>query len=114
MVLKKSPARPHTAPETENSNAVARATELLVHGIQEADAPIADISDELARMAAALQDPKADLRAVLTQSIAVCVESLQSYDRLMQQLTQARDLLTGPAPRVAIGPVRRAGTIELF
>jgi hypothetical protein len=114
MVLKNSLARPHTAPETDSSHAVARATELLVHGIQEADAPIADISDALARMAAALNDPKADLRAVLTQSIAVCVESLQSYDRLMQQLTQARDLLTGSGSRVAIGPTRREGTVELF
>jgi ABC-type transporter Mla subunit MlaD len=114
MQLKKSLARPHTAPEVENSTAVARATELLVHGMQETDAPIADISAALARMAAALENPKADLRAEFTQSIAVCVESLQSYDRLMQQLTQARDLLTGAGPGVLGGPARREGTIELF
>jgi hypothetical protein len=114
MQLKKSLARPHTAPEVDDSNAVARATELLVHGMREADTPIADISEALARMAAALNDPEADLRAVFARSIAVCVESLQSYDRLMQQLVQARDLLTGPGSRVAGGPSRREGTVELF
>ena len=91
-----------------------RATELLVHSMQETDAPIADISDALARMAAALNDPSADLRAVLARSIAVCIENLQSYDRLMQQLVQARDLLAGSRPRMSSAPVRREGTVELF
>ena len=117
MQLKKSLARPHTAPEVDNSTAVARATELLVRGMQETDAPIADISDALARMAAALGDTTADvatLRSVLTRDLAVCIESLQSYDRLMQQLTQARDLLAGASPRFVSAPARREGTIELF
>jgi phage host-nuclease inhibitor protein Gam len=93
---------------------VERATELLVHSMQETDAPIADISDSLARMAAALNDPTADLRAVFARSIAVCVENIQSYDRLMQQLGQARDLLMGSRPRMMSAPVRREGTVELF
>jgi ABC-type transporter Mla subunit MlaD len=93
---------------------VERATELLVHSMQETDAPIADISDALARMQAALNDPSADLRAVLARSIAVCIENLQSYDRLMQQLVQARDLLVGSRPQKVAAPVRRAGTVELF
>jgi len=93
---------------------VERATELLVHSMQETDAPIADISDALARMAAALNDPTADLRAVFARSIAVCIENLQSYDRLMQQLVQARDLLVGSRPQKVGAPVRREGTVELF
>jgi ABC-type transporter Mla subunit MlaD len=93
---------------------VERATELLVHSMQETDAPIADISEALARMAAALNDPAADLRAVFARSIAVCVENLQSYDRLMQQLAHARDLLVGSRPRIIGGTARREGTIELF
>jgi hypothetical protein len=48
--------------------------------------------------------------------------SLQSHDRLTQQLSQARDILTGlaankPLARVPNGPAnerRREGTIELF
>jgi hypothetical protein len=93
---------------------VERATELLVHSMQETDAPIAAISDALARMQAALNDPSADLRAVLARSIAVCIENLQSYDRLMQQLGQARDLLMGSRPQMMSAPVRREGTVELF
>jgi ABC-type transporter Mla subunit MlaD len=93
---------------------VERATELLVHSMQETDAPIAAISDALARMAAALNDPSADLRAVLARSSAVCIENLQSYDRLMQQLGQARDLLMGSRPQMMSAPVRREGTVELF
>ena len=91
-----------------------RATELLVHSMQETDAPIAAVSDALARMAAALNDPSVDLRAVLGRSIAVCIENLQSYDRLMQQLVQARDLLVGSRPRMINVAVRREGTVELF
>lgn len=91
-----------------------RATELLVHSMEETDAPIADISDALARMAAALNDPTVDLRAVVARSIAVCIENIQSYDRLVQQLVQARDLLVGSRPQRVAAPVRRAGTVELF
>src|SRR3954471_21134676 len=117
MQLKTSLARPHTAPGVDNSTAVARATELLVHGLRETDAPIADISDALARMAAALNDRNADvaaLRSLLTHDLAVCIESLQSYDRLLQQLTQARDLLAGPGPRFSGGPARPGSTTALF
>lgn len=91
-----------------------RATELLVHSMQETDAPIADIGDALARMAAALNDPTADLRAVVARNIAVCIENIQSYDRLMQQLVHARDLLVGSRPSKLAAPVRREGTVELF
>jgi hypothetical protein len=51
---------------------------------------------------------------VLARSIAVCIENIQSYDRLMQQLVQARDLLMGSRPQMMSTPVRREGTVELF
>jgi hypothetical protein len=124
MPLNKLSARPHTAPESNNTAAVERATALLVRGMRESDAPIADIGDALARMTVALAqhaaDPAADvtaLRAVFASNIATCIENLQSYDRLIQQLAQARDILTGSNARVAGGPAnetRRAGTVELF
>jgi hypothetical protein len=119
MQLNEPLARPHTAPEVDNPAAVKRATELLVHSMQEADAPIADVSEALARMAAALNEPTVDtaaLRAVFARNIAVCVESLQSYDRLMQQLARARELLTGSNIRIAppTPPARLEGSIELF
>ncbi len=119
MALNKPLVRSHSAPESDNSAAVERATVLLARGMQETDAPIADLGAALARMAATLDEPTADvatLRAVLTHNIAVCIESLQSYDRLMQQLAQARDILTGLA-RPANVPgekPRREGTVELF
>jgi len=118
MQLNEPLARPHTAPEVNDPAAVRRATELLVHSMQEADAPIADVSDALVRMAAALNGPAVELealRAVFARNIAVCVEGLQSYDRLMQQLARARELLAGVNTRPPGGPpARLEGTVELF
>jgi hypothetical protein len=106
-------------------NTVERAAGLLVHSMREADTPIAELSDALARMARILNDPTVEvqkLRAELARNIAVCIESLQSYDRLMQQLAQARDILTGLAvsqplegvPGIPGNIGRIEGTIELF
>jgi hypothetical protein len=116
---------------------VERAATLLVHSMQAADVPIAQLSDALARMAQTLSDigtplfgqavgePAADVRMVrdaFKRDIAVCIESLQFHDRLMQQLTEARDVLTGLAPdkllaRVSNVPANDGsldGSIELF
>jgi len=112
-----------------------RATLLLAHGLRESDIPIERLSGALARMAQTLTDigtplfgqaaaqPRADLqviRNVFARELAVCIESLQFHDRLMQQLTQARDLLTGmrvELPAVPALPANEsgiAGSIELF
>jgi hypothetical protein len=114
-----------------------RATTLLVHGLQQSDIPISQLSGALARMAQTLTDigtplfgqaagtPSGDLqvlRDAFARDLAVCIESLQFHDRLMQQLTQARDLLTGLAAQPLLGtvPARPAkegsieGSIELF
>jgi ATP/maltotriose-dependent transcriptional regulator MalT len=106
-------------------NTVERAAGLLVHSMQQADTPIAELSEALARMAQTLNDPAMEvqnLRAEFARNIAVCIESLQSYDRLMQQLAQARDILTGLAANKPLEGVpnglanigRIEGTIELF
>jgi len=114
-----------------------RATQLLVHGLQQSDVPISQLSSALARMAQTLTDigtplfgqvdvkPTADVQALrdaFARDIAVCIESLQFHDRLMQQLTQARDLLTGVGVKpllasVAAEPANEGsieGSIELF
>jgi hypothetical protein len=112
-----------------------RATLLLVHGLQQSDIPIAHLSGALARMAQTLTDsgtplfgqaaprPGADvqvLRDAFARDLAVCIESLQFHDRLMQQLTQARDLLTGlrvklaPVPALPANEGSIEGSIELF
>ena len=114
-----------------------RATLLLVQGLQQSDIPISRLRAALARMAETLTDigtplfgqaaapPAADLqvfRDVFARELAVCIESLQFHDRLMQQLTQARDLLTGSAPEPLLATVPAmpanegsiAGSVELF
>ena len=112
-----------------------RATLLLVHGLEQSDIPIARLSGALARMAQTLTDsgtplfgqavprPGADVQAfrdAFAHDLAVCIESLQFHDRLMQQLTQARDLLTGlrvklaPVPALPANEGSIEGSIELF
>ena len=117
--------------------AVERATALLIHGMQQSDNPISQLGGALARMAQALsevgtplfgepgREPSGDVQALrdcLARDLAVCIQSLQFHDRLMQQLTQARDLLTG---HVATGLLSHAsgmpaneghieGSVELF
>ena len=117
--------------------AVERAATLLVHSMQAAEMPISQLSDALARMAQTLSDigaplfgqavagPNADVRTVrdaFKRDIAVCIESLQFHDRLMQQLTQARDVLAGLAPNKLLARASNMpandgsldGSIELF
>jgi hypothetical protein len=117
--------------------ALERATVLLVHGLQQSDIPISQLSGALARMARTLTDigtplfgeadtkPAGDVqvfRDAFARDLAVCIESLQFHDRLVQQLTQARDLLTGLAAKpllcnVAALPANEGsieGSIELF
>src|SRR2546430_8285423 len=84
--------------------AIERAAELLVHALRQSDPPISQLSGALARMARTLTDlgtPLFDaaaakssgdaraLRDAFAGDLAVCIESLQFQDRLMQQLTQA-------------------------
>ncbi|MDB6106770.1 MAG: hypothetical protein JWO52_6769 [Gammaproteobacteria bacterium] len=108
---------------------------LLVHGLQQSDMPVSRLSGALARMAETLTDigtplfgqvntlPAADVRVLrdsFARELAVCIESLQFHDRLMQQLTQARDLLTGLGAKLGAVPALPAndgsieGSIELF
>jgi len=113
--------------------AVDRAAVLLVHGIKDSEAPIAELGGALARMAQTLADngaplfgesaarPAGDFRLVreaFARDIAVCIRSLQFHDRVMQQLTKARDLLTGLAPEQLLARVAPEaageGSIELF
>jgi hypothetical protein len=118
-----------------------RATALLVHGLQQSDIPISQLSGALARMAQTLADigtplfgpegltPTGDgarapqvLREAFARDLAICIESLQFHDRLMQQLTQARDLLTGigtqpllsTLPALPANEGGIAGSVELF
>jgi hypothetical protein len=113
--------------------AVEQAAALLAHGMQESEIPISKLSGALARMAQTLNDNGAPLfgaavmrhtadlkivRDAFASDIAICIESVQFHDRLMQQLKQARDILTGlTANRLLVArPAEPAneGSIELF
>jgi hypothetical protein len=114
-----------------------RATVLLVDGLRQSDIPISQLSGALARMAQTLTDIGTPLfggadanltadvqmfRDAFARDIALCIQSLQFHDRLMQQLIQARDLMTGlgAKPLLSTVPVLSAnegsieGSIELF
>jgi hypothetical protein len=117
--------------------AVAQATELLIHSMQQSDNPISELGGALGRMAQALTQAgtplfgeavsEADgklqrLRDALARDLAVCIQSLQFHDRLMQQLTHARDLLTGEVadgllasvPGTPANEGNIEGSVELF
>lgn len=97
--------------------------------MQQSDSPISELGGALARMAQTLSrsgtplfgepaEPTSgdmqSLRESLARDIAVCIQSLQFHDRLMQQLTQARDLLTGHVglPQVRVPAPAKEGTID--
>ena len=129
---------PGTAAQLESCDAaVEHATALLIRGMQQSDSPIAELSGALARIAQTLGDigtplfaetaaqsaPELEVfRTALARDIAVCIQSLQFHDRLMQQLTQARDLLTGCASVALLAQIQSApanegnieGSVELF
>jgi hypothetical protein len=109
------------------------ATVLLDATMRESEAPTAQVSDALARMARTLSDmgaplygkadspPSADIqvyRDAFARDIAVCIQNLQFHDRLIQQLTQVRDVLNGLAANRLLARVPAIpdveGSIELF
>ena len=105
--------------------AVERATALLILSMRQSDSPISELGGALARMARTLQDTAADpeaIRDAMARDISVCIQSLQFHDRLMQQLTQARDLLTGIGadnllthlPPASAHEGSMEGSVELF
>jgi hypothetical protein len=61
---------------------------LVSQAIQDSRQPVADLGSALQRMSQA-----ALAREGLAQELAVCIESLQFHDRLLQQLAFAHDLL---------------------
>jgi hypothetical protein len=122
-----------TSSQPAGCAAVEKATVLLVHGMQQSELPISKLSGALARMAQILNDNGAPLfgevvthratdlkvvRDAFASDIAICIESVQFHDRLMQQLKQARDILTGLAtdrlpPGFPAEPANE-GSVELF
>ena len=86
--------------------------------MRESEEPVAELSAAVARLAQLkVSAPGAD-RDALARDVAVCIENLQFHDRLMQQLTQVREVLTGLAanrlPAKVPAIAARESSIELF
>lgn len=85
-----SPAGSASVPD-ELAQAAETAAVLIERAIQDSAAPVETLARALARIAATASS------ASLGPELSACIESLQFYDRMVQQLTQIRDLLAGVA-----------------
>ena len=99
-----------------------RAAELLGTAMRDTEAPVMEMAGALARINSALVRARAAANdeacdcAHLKQDIAICIQSLQFHDRLIQQLTAVRRLM-GSAPmegELASGFMPPEGSVELF
>jgi len=80
---------PARVPDPSQAASAVEAAALLVsQAIQDSRQPVTDLGSALQRMSEA-----ALAQEGLTREMAVCIESLQFHDRLVQQLAFARDLL---------------------
>ncbi len=87
---KHSPA-PSAYGADELEQAATTAAALIELAVHESLTPVDALGRALARLSAMLPLASEDVRAEL----ATCIESLQFHDRMVQQLTQVRDLLAG-------------------
>lgn len=88
-------SNPSPTPDAQDgdqvSRAAATAAALIELAIHESLAPVNGLGRALARLSAMLPQASAEMRAELD----TCIETLQFHDRMVQQLSQVRDLLAG-------------------
>lgn len=96
------------------------AAELLGTAMRDSEGPVMQLAGALARMHRALNradrsSPDCECRN-LRNEIALCIQSLQFHDRLIQQLTAVQRLMGSPAAGqpVASGFMPAEGSVELF
>ena len=97
------------------------AAELLGTAMRDTEVPVMEMAGALARISTLLVRAQAEEEAgcgcaELKNDIAICIQSLQFHDRLIQQLAAVRRLMgstPGPAD-VASGFMPAEGTVELF
>jgi predicted trehalose synthase len=92
------PARGSRAGSSVNSAydlacAAATAAALIELAVSESQRPVGELGEALSRVSAALSAGSPPAAA----DLGACVESLQFHDRLVQQLSQVRDLLAAVA-----------------
>jgi hypothetical protein len=91
--------------QPDPSSAIQAAAALIALAMHESLTPVEELGRALTRMAEQAGSPEpAQLtrgatlqREAMVRDIGVCVENLQFHDRLMQQLTQVRNLLASLA-----------------
>ena len=98
-----------------------QAAALLTRAMQESQTPVTQIGDAIERMMHALHDglPADELRRVFARDLALCVHGLQFHDRLVQQVSCVRDLIsvagaTPSAPAHFPQGEPAEGSVELF
>ena len=97
------------------------AAELLGTAMRDTEVPVMEMAGALARISTVLVRSQAAEDAdcgcaELKNDIAICIQSLQFHDRLIQQLTAVRRLM-GSEPMagdVVIGFMFVEGSVELF
>jgi hypothetical protein len=90
------------APDLDVS--VQAAAVLLSLAMRDTESPVSDLGQALSRMVSRVNNCGTELK--LEGELAVCIQSLQFHDRLIQQLAAVRNLLTGLSSH---GPLNVAG-----
>ena len=86
--------------QTDPSSAIQAAAALIALAMHESGAPVVELGGALTRLADKLTEEAGKVhvdKESLSRELAVCIENLQFHDRLMQQLTQVRNLLASLA-----------------
>ncbi len=96
------------------------AAELLGTAIRDTEAPVMELARALARISSALVRAQgigdSACGTDLKHDVAICIQSLQFHDRLIQQLTAVRRLM-GSGSRsgeLSSGFMPAEGSVELF
>lgn len=82
------------------ASAVQAAAALIALAMHESQIPVVELGGALTRLASRLNGEASEVcfdRETFAREVGVCIESLQFHDRLMQQLTQVRNLLASLA-----------------
>src|SRR5215469_4245509 len=85
---------------SDPTSAIQAAAALIALAMHESQVPIVALGAALTRLAGGLNDGSPEVRFdrdSFAREMAVCIENLQFHDRLMQQLTQVRNLLASLA-----------------
>jgi len=110
--------------ENDPSILATRAAVLLERAMADSYSSVSQLGDALDRIAHVLAaappagDPSASSihREKLLRDIRMCIQSVQYHDRLIQQLTHVREILSGRSPSPARWQESHGaeGTVELF